>query len=40
MGIKKKSVADRIYEDPEGTYKEKNIYWVITYVRDNYLVRT
>ena len=28
----KKSVADRIYEDPEGTcYKEK-IYWVITYV--------
>ena len=22
---KKKSVADRIYEDPEGTYKEKNI---------------
>ena len=22
---KKKSVADRIYEDPEGPYKEKNI---------------
>ena len=25
MRIKKKSVADRIYEDPEGPYKEKNI---------------
>ena len=25
MRIKKKSVADRIYEDPEGPYKEKHI---------------
>ena len=27
-------------KDPEGTYKETKIYRVITYVRDNYLVRT